>query len=173
MPEPEKPPQIILRSRSVDDLSKETVVTTLQERNFFDINKNRIGKGIKHQYEAVKRNGKRAVIDHTTGLMCQKSGSPSERNNAEAVLYITILNCQGLAGYGDWRLPKLEEAMSLMEPARKSNGLFIDPIFDVKQSWIWTADRIVSGGAWTVNFYGGYCFDYAFNFNYCVRAVRC
>ena len=173
MPGPENSPQIILRSRSVDDLSNEAVVTTLQEGSFFDINKSRMGKGIKHQYEAAKRDGKSAVIDYTTGLMWQKSGSPSERNYAEAALYINVLNCQRLAGYGDWRLPTLEEAMSLMEPGRKSNGLYIDLIFDVKQSWIWTADRIVSSGAWAVNFYGGYCFDYDINFNYCVRAVRC
>ena len=31
--------------------------------------------------------------------------------------------------------------MSLMEPTKKNGALYIDPVFDKKQHWIWTSDR--------------------------------
>ncbi|MCB9501891.1 MAG: DUF1566 domain-containing protein [Deferribacteres bacterium] len=37
----------------------------------------------------------------------------------KAVVYIDSLNKANFAGYSDWRLPTLEEAMTLMEPEKK------------------------------------------------------
>lgn len=62
-------------------------------------------------------------------------------------------------------------AKSLMEP-KKHGELYIDPIFDRKQSLIWTADKSSAGAAWVVNFYGGYCYNDSLDFNHCVRVVR-
>jgi hypothetical protein len=54
--------------------------------------------------------------------------------------------------------------MSLLEPEKQSTGLYINPIFDVQQSWCWSVDtfpstlwsRISSSGAtWDVYFGGG------------------
>lgn len=57
----------------------------------------------------------------------------------------------------EWRLPTLEEAMSLMEPVRNEDGLFINPVFSDKQRWIWTADQHGVSSAWVVYFGGGGC----------------
>jgi hypothetical protein len=95
--------------------------------------------------------------------------------------YVGTLNANKFAGFSDWRPPTLEEAMSLMEPeANKENDRYIDPIFERKQSWIWTADsfKIDMGTfflqvGWNVLFERGMC-----NFaqwdakHYYVRAVR-
>jgi hypothetical protein len=78
---------------------------------------------------------------------------------------------KGFAGYRNWRLPTLEEAMSLMEPERKE--LYINPVFDNEQYWIWTADLYSASVAWSVNFVYGYCDDVVLGFGfYHVRAVR-
>jgi hypothetical protein len=49
--------------------------------------------------------------------------------------------------YNDWRLPTLEEAVSLLESDKK-NGLFIAPVFDKWQSSIWTGNSDSPVIAW-------------------------
>ena len=161
-----------LRTKPIDGLSVEAVNEMLREQDFFDIQRNWHGQSLLHQYEEVVRQGQKVVIDHTTGLTWQRSGSdqrPFERGKE----YIQSLNDQNFAGYNDWRLPTLEEAMSLMEPRKNDKGLFIDPVFDEKQNWIWTADKETASRAWFVSFFSGYCYvsgiDVIFYF---VRAVR-
>ena len=62
--------------------------------------------------------------------------------------------------------------MSLMEPVRNEELLFIDPIFDRAQIWIWTSDKESASGAWYVHFFNGYCdFSHVINY-YFVRGVR-
>lgn len=75
-----------------------------------------------------------------------------------ALVYIDSLNVARYAGYSNWRLPTLEEAMSLMEPAKVSatEKLFIKSIFDETQVWIWTSDKYSASAAWFVSFYNGY-----------------
>lgn len=127
-------------------------------------------KVIHHQYESVKRNGAKLVIDHATGLIWQRSGSISFMTYSEAHGYIELLNREKFAGYSDWRLPTLEEAMSLMEPEKRNGDLYIDPVFDRRQRYIWTADQNTEGVAHVL-------FNiriYTFSLRYCnfVRAVR-
>ena len=55
-------------------LSDEQVTSMLVENGFFDRFKNP-NDGIKHQYEPQTLNGEKVVIDHTTGLTWQQSGS--------------------------------------------------------------------------------------------------
>jgi hypothetical protein len=90
--------------------------------------------------------------------MWQQAGSPNYMAFSEAQKYIEDLNRQKFAGFNDWRLPTLEEAMSLMEPTR-NDALYIDTKFDVKQRWIWTSDIYSAARTWTVHFDSG-SFDY-------------
>jgi hypothetical protein len=69
-------------------------------------------------------------------------------------------------------LPTLEEGMSLMEREKKSFDLYIDPVFDHRQSYIWTADKVGAGRAWFVVFNLGSCGRLDFGNGYDVRAVR-
>jgi len=82
------------------------------------------------------------------------------------------LNSEKHGGYDDWRLPTLEEATSLME-AKKHGDLYLDPVFNHKQRWIWTADRYSASAAWVVGFRsGGGCYFDRVDSNGSVRAVR-
>lgn len=150
-----KPMKKLLRSQPLAELSLDAVKKMLKEKKFFDSDYNKQVKGFSHQYEKVERDGQPLVIDHTTGLTWQQSGSANYIKYAEAEKYIRDLNTQCFAGFDNWRLPTLEEVMSLMEPEKKSGDLYIAPEFDRNQPYIWTADKESAGVVWVASFFFG------------------
>jgi len=125
---------------------------------------------IVHDYELMTIKGDKVVIDYSTGLMWHQSGSEEHMSWLSEKFFgleyssrwhkvegwIKGLNESKYAGYSDWRLPTLEEAVSLLESSKKNNDLYIDPLFSDKQRWIWTADKYSAGAVWAVTFdYGG------------------
>ncbi|KAA3660253.1 MAG: DUF1566 domain-containing protein [Calditrichaeota bacterium] len=157
---------------SVDDgnfLSIDEAKRMIVKKGYFDRNMNPNGNGIKHQYE-IKAKGE-VLFDRATGLYWQQSGSKNSMHFSEAQNYIADLNRRKFGGFSDWRLPTLEEAMSLMEP-KKDGDLYIDSMFDKTQKWIWTADLRVTSQSWIVNFIFGVYDDDVPGGNFYVRAVR-
>lgn len=153
-------------------LEHDAVGEMLKRHNFFDKNRNKNSKGIEHLYQKISKVKANVVIDYKTSLMWQQSGS-SNMTYEGAKKYIEQLNREQFAGYSDWRLPTLEEAMSLMEPKKNKDGLYIDAVFDKTQRWIWTADSYSASAAWVVDFYGGGCRYYHVGYaDDVVRAVR-
>jgi len=157
------------------ELSTTDVQEMLKMHGYYEIDRNPAGNGIKHHYKVQEVNGDKIVIDEATGLIWQQSGSDEFMKFEDGNNWIVELNQNGYAGYHDWRLPTLEEAMSLMEPSLKKANLYIDAVFDELQTYIWTAD-LVKGEwrQWVVTFEGGSCDDGPFNYlglSY-VRAVR-
>jgi len=151
------PPKKLLRSQPLDALSFNEAQKMLQAKDFFASDWNPSGKGPQHQYEVKEKDGEKLVIDHATGLTWQQAGSSNSMTYADAEKYVRDLNAKKFAGFNDWRLPTLEEAMSLMEP-KPSGDLYIDPVFDRTQRWIWTADKADSAGvAWVAHFSVGIC----------------
>lgn len=145
----------------------------LARRGFYAKDLNERGVGLQHNYEMIEPIlGQKLVIDHTTGLTWQQSGSSVSMTYAEAEQYVGDLNTQNFGGYNDWRLPTLEEAMSLMEPQKKNRDLHIDPVFDWYQRYLWTADKNSDSKAWVVNFDIAYCPQLSVNGIDHVRAVR-
>ena len=147
----ERPPRITLRSSySVLSLSQVQSMSNIVMRK-----KDEWGfyghSTINHSYEEKSINGDKVVIDHATGLMWHQSGSSNYMRWNSAKDWIRDLNRRGYAGYQDWRLPTLEEAVSLLEASRK-NDIYIDPVFNNEQWGIWTGDRYDSGGTWSVYF---------------------
>lgn len=108
------------------------------------------GHGFVNKFD-LQLDGK-VIVDSACGLMWQQSGSDDILNFTERKLYIDSLNSKKFSGFDNWRLPTLEEAMSLVEPYRENGNLHINELFDKKQIAIWTADDV-----WGVYFYFGFC----------------
>ena len=175
----------VYRERYLDNI----VSDRIKKLGYYDRYRNPNGKGIKHQFEIVRRHGKKLVVDHATGLTWQQSGSMNFMSYADAEKYILDLNNQNFGGYNDWRLPTLEEAMALMKPKAGfklipsifrsllavfnfPGVLFIDSVFRSRQFWIWTSSKPSAGLAWSVYFGSGYCGSFDVYSNFYVRAVR-
>jgi len=165
-------PIIKLRSKH-QRLSTEQVTRMLNQHDFFDSIYNKKGKGIQHLYLELGDES-RVVFDLATGLMWQQGGSSEPMKFEEVQNWIADLNRKRYAGYNDWRLPTLEEAMSLMEPKKLNKDLYIDQVFGSQQRWIWTSDPYsgAAGAQWVVLFLGGACDYSSLPINYYVRAVR-
>ncbi len=126
-----------------------------------------------NDFEEKAISDNKVVIDKATGLTWQQSGSKEYMKYYEVRMYIAKLNSDKYAGYNDWRLPTLEEAITLLEQEVKRNGLYIDPVFDKKQQYIWTSDKNSASRAWVVGFDFGFCYNYDIGYgNGYVRAVR-
>ena len=86
-----------------------------------------------------QRNG--SILDQATGLRWQQSGSDYPQTWSMARNYIRHLNRTVPAGHTPWRLPTVEELMTLLRPVPQGRDLCIAPLFDATQRWLWSADR--------------------------------
>lgn len=99
----------------------------------------------------------KTVVDQRTGLMWQRGGLDitsvrSMKRNIEK------LNKEGFAGYHDWRMPSMEEAMSLMEPEMNSKGTYLHLCFSKEQPFIFVEAQRKPGGYWFVDYKQGRAF---------------
>ena len=115
--------------------------------------------------------GDGTITDKATGLMWQQSGSDRWQTYNQAKAYIQKLNREKFADYNDWRLPTVPELMSLLEPKKNLDGLYISTVFDVKPKWCWSADTQPSKLGWLVSFNTGKV-GWMNRGNYFARAVR-
>ena len=132
---------------------------------------NPVGSGFQNKFEELRINDASVISDHACGLMWQQFGS-SFVNYESARAYVAQLNRDQFAGYSDWHLPTLEEAMSLMEAKENRDFLYIDSKFYSMQNMIWTSDLYSSTGVWVVYFDSGHCKYSEFDDQNYVRAVR-
>ncbi len=152
-------------------VSGDEVNVLLVKYGFYDKTKNPGGKGIEHRYESQVIDNVIVILDATTGLMWQKSGSSDPMKFADAEQYVYRLNAEKYAGFNDWHLPTVEEAMSLMEP-QSYDRFHIDPGFDRGISFIWTSDRNTDDRIWMLYFYDGLLSLERDSYNAWVRVTR-
>ncbi len=177
---------------NLKELSYLDVKTMLVTHGFFDSYWYKKGKGFDNNFEIRTIGEEKIIVDKASRLIWQQNGSLDKLNGDEITAYIDKINKDRLAGYNDWRLPTLEEGMSLMKPEKNAENLFIDPVFDKHQFLIWTSDtycdaifdkeKDINGisdrlneksWAWVVFFDNGYCANYDIFDDYSyVRAVR-
>jgi serine/threonine protein kinase len=116
-------------------------------------------------------NGDSTVTDRATGLVWQQSGSDYPVTWHEAYEYVKHLNQERFAGKARWRLPTVNELVSLLTEVPKAGDLCIEPIFDPRERWLWSSDRRSFMSAWYVSVDLGYVSWQDFTCYYYVRAV--
>ena len=141
---------VLFRSEPVSDLSTDQLKSMLVQNGFFDEYENAVGSGFENKY--IRNTDGNVIIDESSGLTWQQSGSDLQMTLDEAGNYLRELNRANFGGYDDWRLPTLEEALTLMEREKTNGDLHVHPYFDDVQVEIWTADQAGPMFAWAVSF---------------------
>jgi hypothetical protein len=130
------------------------ITSVMEKWNFFDGDYNTEGS---FENSLVDPGDGRVVVDQRTGLMWQRAGLDitSVRSMQRK---IEQLNKNGFAGYHDWRMPTMEEAMSLMEKDPNSKDIHLNLCFSKEQPFIFVAAQRKPGGYWFVDYKHGRAF---------------
>ena len=90
------------------------------------------------------------ILDEATHLVWEKSGSMYPMDYSKAKQYINHLNKEKKGGRNNWRLPTVDELLSLI--SIPSMGDFcLEPVFDKRQKWLWSIDQCAFTSAWFVS----------------------
>ena len=91
------------------------------------------------------------IVDGTTNLVWQQSGSESPLQWEQAKDYINRINQQRFGGYEGWRLPTINELLSLLNPPPPGEDFCFQSQFSLVQKWIWSGDTRSKRAAWFVD----------------------
>ena len=150
--------KVDLRSES-KDLTQEDLDQVIAAKNFHSPG-DKIKGSFRHNYEQAELRGIGVIIDHATNLMWLKAENEERLNWRETEPFTNRMNEHNLAGFSDWRIPTVEELLSLMEPNMK-DGRYIDPVFQKAILNTWSIDTIEEAfaGAWFVDYSEGKAVD--------------
>jgi hypothetical protein len=159
-----------IRSNPRNNLSIYDTMRLIRIKGFFNIEWNDSVEGFNNKCDFDVQQGDKIFIEQTTGRMWQRYTSNKFMEAKEAQDHINHLNEVEFAGYDDWRLPTLDEALTLMK-IQIDKDFFIHPHVYDRQNWILTADQD-DGAFWIVNHSNGFCRIGQAVDGICVRAVR-
>jgi serine/threonine-protein kinase len=111
------------------------------------------------------------VQDLSSGLIWQTAGSIFPVNWDNAGSYVKTLNSKNFAGHDNWRLPTIDELLTLVSQTPHGEDLCIQPVFDQKQKWLWSCDRRSFTAAWYVNMEMGFVSSNDFSSFYFAKGV--
>lgn len=106
-----------------------------------------ISYGIQH-FEVA---GPLVAFDQKSGLFWQRRGSGFTLDWQQAGEYVSQLNSTSWQGRNSWRLPTLEEAITILNPPQHGAPCSSWPLFDSTIHWLWTSDHCTKKQAWMVD----------------------
>ncbi|MGD9200932.1 MAG: DUF1566 domain-containing protein [Chitinispirillia bacterium] len=111
------------------------------------------------------------VVDANSHLMWEREGSQRKFSIDQVSSYIDSINKINFGGFSDWRLPSLDEAMSIMV-SEKRGGVYTSRFFSSKQNTIWTCDKVNPVTSWVVRYDKGRCNFGTYKYLRYIRLVR-
>jgi hypothetical protein len=143
-------PGIVLPTTN-NAVTDDRIAPLFEQWNFYDSERNPQGKWTNFLADPGDQ---LTVVDEQTSLVWQRSGLDlcSIRSMKQM---IEQLNQEGFAGSHDWRLPSLEEALSLMQPTANAKGVHLPTCFSKAQPFIFTSARRKPTGYWFVDYAQG------------------
>ncbi len=141
-------------SENAAELSEEDVVGLVNEFKLVDHERNSQGT---YLASLVDTGDEMTVVDKVSGLMWQREGADIMSNRSMRK-EIEKTNNESFAGFSDWRMPTMEEALSLMTSEMNEKGLFVHPCFSASQPFIFVNGTRKPGGYWFVDYKHGRAF---------------
>lgn len=145
--------QVRLNNRA-QTLQGKDVSSIIEKTNFFDSQRN--PTGYFPNFLVDNKDGL-TVSDKVTGLMWQRAGLDIT-SLRKMRGYVEAMNKSHFAGFNDWRLPTMEEALSLLEPQMNDKEIHLHKCFSKEQPFIFLADKRDPGGYWFCDFKQGTVF---------------
>ncbi len=91
------------------------------------------------------------VFDSKNKIIWNRSGSEKILKFNETQDWIDDLNNNRYCGFNNWRLPTIEEILSLTNPENiKKNRSFLNSLFSDKLDIVWTGDKINNENFWVL-----------------------
>ena len=135
-------------------INDDDIAPLIKKWNFFDRELNPSGR---FDNALVSTADDEVVVDLRTNLMWQ-SGGIDIGSIRHVQRQIVETNKNQFGGHADWRLPTMEEAMSLLEPLKNDKGVYLNPCFSKEQPFIFVDNQRKPGGYWFVDFKQGRAF---------------
>lgn len=129
-------------------IREEEVSAIVTAHNFFEAQHNPSG-GFAHSL--IDNGDGLTVTERVSGVMWQRGGCDITTYR-HVCAYVQAQNTAQLAGYSDWRLPTMEEALALLVSVQNDKGLYLHPCFSREQPFIFLADERKPGGYWFIDF---------------------
>jgi Protein of unknown function (DUF1566)/TIR domain len=137
-----------LRSTPSGSLLGEEIFDLIKGINVFHPNLNPQAKGVSPNLEVVEEPDYCIAVDHATGLTWDARARDA-MTYQEAEEHIEFLNRDEWGEFSDWRLPTVEEAVSLIDPEKSLGRCYLP--FWFSNTWkLWTSDRDGPGAHWVV-----------------------
>jgi len=111
------------------------------------------------------------VADAATGLVWELEGSLHPLTWYEAREYGEELGRSRFGGRADWRLPTVDELITIMRPMTSGTGRCIAAVFDGPRERLWSSDLRSFAAAWYVDLQLGFVNAQDLRCHYYVRAV--
>lgn len=134
--------------------------------------------GLRHDWSPAVYSGgglqeksRDALFDPATGLVWQRGGSGALLSWREAQAYCQGLDRDKWAGLQGWRLPTVDELLSILRPPARAGDLCVQSAFDSRQRWLWSLDRATYVSAWYVSVDMGFVSWQDFSCPFYARAV--